>query len=75
MFLLFLGGDIVSTFDGPVKLGKCDLIEEIMIGEDKLIKFSGKIVLHVLHSWVKWFLFLGETVHILKYNYSFHISR
>lgn len=38
---LVTGGDIVSTFDGPVKLGKCDLIEEIMIGEDKLIKFSG----------------------------------
>ncbi|KAH9054164.1 chaperonin Cpn60/TCP-1 family [Lactarius vividus] len=32
-----------STFDRPelVKLGRCDLIEEIMIGEDKLIKFSG----------------------------------
>jgi T-complex protein 1 subunit beta len=40
---LFLGGEIVSTFDTPdkVKLGKCDLIEEIIIGEDKLIKFSG----------------------------------
>jgi len=38
-----LGGDIVSTFDTPdkVRLGKCDLIEEIIIGEDKLIKFSG----------------------------------
>lgn len=38
-----LGGEIVSTFDTPdkVRLGKCDLIEEIMIGEDKLIKFSG----------------------------------
>ncbi len=38
-----LGGEIVSTFDTPdkVKLGKCDLIEEIIIGEDKLIKFSG----------------------------------
>lgn len=37
------GGDIVSTFDNPekVKLGYCDLIEEIMIGEDKVIKFSG----------------------------------
>lgn len=40
---LVLGADIVSTFDDPdnVKLGKCDLVEEIMIGEDKLIKFSG----------------------------------
>jgi len=38
-----LGGEIVSTFDTPdkVRLGKCDLIEEILIGEDKLIKFSG----------------------------------
>lgn len=40
---LVLGGEIVSTFDAPdqVKLGRCDLIEEIMIGEDKLLKFSG----------------------------------
>lgn len=39
----FLGGEIASTFDHPelVKLGHCDLIEEIIIGEDKLIKFSG----------------------------------
>lgn len=37
------GGDIMSTFDSPqtAKLGKCILVEEIMIGEDKLIKFSG----------------------------------
>ncbi len=43
---LFLGGEIVSTFDTPdkVKLGKCDLIEEIIIGEDKLIKFSGLLL-------------------------------
>jgi len=40
---LVTGGEIASTFDRPdlVKLGHCDLIEEIMIGEDKLIKFSG----------------------------------
>lgn len=40
---LVLGGDIVSTFDTPkdVKLGSCKLIEEIMIGEDRLIHFSG----------------------------------
>ncbi|KAE9455144.1 hypothetical protein C3L33_12949, partial [Rhododendron williamsianum] len=40
---LVTGGDIASTFDNPesVKLGHCQLIEEIMIGEDKLIKFSG----------------------------------
>jgi T-complex protein 1 subunit beta len=36
-------GEICSTFDHPelVKLGHCDLIEEIMIGEDRLIQFSG----------------------------------
>ncbi|KAH9853331.1 chaperonin Cpn60/TCP-1 family [Lenzites betulinus] len=40
---LVTGGEIASTFDHPelVKLGQCELIEEIMIGEDKLIKFSG----------------------------------
>ncbi|KAF8509635.1 chaperonin Cpn60/TCP-1 family [Gautieria morchelliformis] len=40
---LVTGGEIASTFERPdlVKLGRCDLIEEIMIGEDKLIKFSG----------------------------------
>jgi len=38
-----LGSDILSTFDQPetAKLGTCALVEEIMIGEDKLIKFSG----------------------------------
>merc|ERR1712187_1079322 len=38
-----LGADIVSTFDNPeeTKLGSCKQIEEIMIGEDKVIKFSG----------------------------------
>jgi T-complex protein 1 subunit beta len=40
---LVLGGEIVSTFDNPegVKLGTCRLIEETMIGEDKVIKFVG----------------------------------
>ena len=35
---LITGGEITSTFDRPelVKLGRCDLIEEIMIGEDKV---------------------------------------
>lgn len=39
----------MSTFDAPesVRLGKCKLIEEVMIGEDKLIKFSGTFVLRV----------------------------
>jgi T-complex protein 1 subunit beta len=37
-----LGADILSTFDNPesARLGTCALIEEIMIGEDKVIKFS-----------------------------------
>merc|ERR1712212_1028958 len=40
---LVTGGEIVSTFYNPemVKLGTCKLIEEVMIGEDKLIHFSG----------------------------------
>jgi len=40
---LVTGGEIVSTFDDPagVKLGSCSLIHEVIIGEDKLIKFSG----------------------------------
>jgi len=40
---LVTGGEIVSTFDHPelVRLGHCDVIEEVIIGEDKLIKFSG----------------------------------
>ena len=40
---LVLNGDIVSTFDTPdqVKLGTCALIEEVMVGEDKLVRFSG----------------------------------
>jgi len=39
-----LGSDILSTFDNPeseTALGTCAMIEEIMIGEDKVIKFSG----------------------------------
>ena len=38
-----LGSDILSTFDSPdtAVLGTCGSIEEIMIGEDKVIKFSG----------------------------------
>lgn len=40
---LVLGGEIVSTFGHPekVKLGSCKLIEEVMIGEDRLLRFSG----------------------------------
>lgn len=35
---LVTGGEIASTFERPdlVKLGRCELIEEIMIGEDKV---------------------------------------
>jgi T-complex protein 1 subunit beta len=37
------GGEIASTFDHPelVTLGECAVIEEIMIGEDALLRFSG----------------------------------
>lgn len=39
------GADILSTFNDSTgfgnKLGHCDLVEEIMIGEDKLIQFKG----------------------------------
>ncbi|KAH9380155.1 hypothetical protein HPB48_002385 [Haemaphysalis longicornis] len=40
---LVTGGEIVSTFNSPelVRLGTCDLIEEVMVGEDKLLQFSG----------------------------------
>ena len=40
---LVTGGEIVSTFDDPanVKIGHCDVIEEVIIGEDRLLKFSG----------------------------------
>ena len=37
-----LGAEILSTFDSPeaCKLGSCGTIEEIMIGEDKVISFK-----------------------------------
>jgi T-complex protein 1 subunit beta len=40
---LVTGGDIVSTFDNPskVRLGHCKLIEEVLIGENKFVRFSG----------------------------------
>eukprot|EP00890_Picochlorum_soloecismus_P006861 jgi/Picsp_1/9/NSC_00009-R1_t-complex protein 1 subunit beta len=40
---LVTGGEIASTFDDPsgLKLGHCDLIEEMMIGDDLMIHFSG----------------------------------
>ena len=38
-----LGADIASTFDEPgkTKIGFCEEIREIMIGEDKVIQFKG----------------------------------
>ena len=35
---IHVGGEIVSTFGNPdkVRLGHCKLIEEVMIGEDKV---------------------------------------
>jgi len=40
---LVTGAEIVSTFGNPdmVKLGKCDLIEQVQIGDETLLKFSG----------------------------------
>lgn len=40
---LVTGGEIVSTFDNPeqVRLGKCDVIEQVMLGEDILLRFGG----------------------------------
>jgi T-complex protein 1 subunit beta len=40
---LVTGGEIVSTFEHPelVKLGTCARIEEIIVGEDRMIQFSG----------------------------------
>merc|ERR1719244_1878346 len=40
---LVTGAEIVSTFEHPemVKLGHCDLIEEGIIGEDRMIRLSG----------------------------------
>ena len=40
-FVSFIGGEIVSTFGKPelVKIGKCDLIQQVQIGDETLIKF------------------------------------
>lgn len=40
---LVLGAEIVSTFDHPesVRLGTCKLIDQVMIGEDLVTRFSG----------------------------------
>jgi len=57
-----LGADIMSTFENPelAKIGHCDLIEEIMIGEDKVIKFSGC-------SKCKFFINFKKLRHVLLY--------
>jgi T-complex protein 1 subunit beta len=60
---LVTGGKIASTFDNPesVKLGHCKVIEEIMIGEDKLIYFSGVEMGHactIVLQGVRYLLFL-----------------
>lgn len=43
---LVLGGEIASTFDTPerVKLGHCKLIEEIFLGEDKVLEIIARTV-------------------------------
>lgn len=40
---LVTGAEIASTFDNPdqVQLGHADLVEEVIIGEDTLLRFSG----------------------------------
>lgn len=40
---LVTGAEITSTFDHPelTRLGTCELIEEVIIGEDRVIRFSG----------------------------------
>lgn len=40
---LVTGAEVASTFDNPdkVRIGRCDSIKEIIIGEDTFLKFSG----------------------------------
>ncbi|KAK1261565.1 T-complex protein 1 subunit alpha [Acorus gramineus] len=70
---LVTGGEIASTFDNPesVKLGHCKLIEEIMIGEDKLIHFSG-VEMGLASNYVGhfWFRFNGL---MFDFHCSFHV--
>lgn len=54
---LVTGGEITSTFDTPdaVRLGSCDVIEEVIVGEDKLLKFSGAcfdILLYIISKYL-----------------------
>ena len=51
---LVTGGEIASTFDHPelVKLGRCELIEEIMIGEDKVFPlFTARLAISDISLW------------------------
>jgi len=40
---LATGAEVVSTFDEPskIKLGECKIVEEILIGEETMIRFGG----------------------------------
>ncbi|KAJ1668203.1 T-complex protein 1 subunit beta [Coemansia sp. RSA 1813] len=40
---LVTGGEIASSFDSPelIKLGTCEGVEEVIIGEDRMVKFGG----------------------------------
>ncbi len=67
---LVLGGEIVSTFDQPdkVKIGHCDKIEEVIIGEDKvggmccqLVSLCSSFGSRVLH-WEKHVLLFFEVL-------------
>lgn len=66
MIPVALGGEIVSTFGRPelVKLGECKVIEEVMIGEDKVsASFSHKC--GILSS---------TDVYMPVYNKQFHLG-
>ncbi|KAK3871660.1 hypothetical protein Pcinc_023218 [Petrolisthes cinctipes] len=60
---LVTGGEITSTFDNPelVKLGKCDLVEEVMIGEDRMIRLGGVALGEACTVVLR-----GATTHILE---------
>lgn len=38
---LVTGAEVASTFDSLIRLGRCDRIEEVLIGEDVFLKFLG----------------------------------
>jgi len=75
------GAEIISTFDSPDRseevLGHCALIEEIMIGEDKLIKFSGckaGNILFLINFFINFFKkILGKACTIVLRGASSHI--